>query len=65
MKIIYLEVSSRGLDEPIRFPAPCQPCLKDAPDKRIRTDADLDEDTLKHEPKITDAKQAIKIPRLV
>jgi hypothetical protein len=63
MKIIYLEVSSKGLDVPIRFPAPCQPSLKVAPDLRIKTE--IDELDLKHEPKITDAKQAIKISRLV
>jgi hypothetical protein len=62
MRIIYLEVSSRGLDTPIRFPSPCLPCLKNAPDIRIATEEN-DEDT--NVAKINDVKSNIKIPRLV
>jgi hypothetical protein len=63
MRIKSVTISSKGLDTPIRFPAPCAPVLLNAPDRRIRTN--IDEENELHEPKILDAKQNIKIPRLV
>lgn len=54
--------NGRALDAPIRFPAPCQPALKTAPDVRIETqeEKDFDNQGLDHYARLEDERRHVK-----
>ena len=58
MRIKCVTLSTQCTDYPIRFPAPTQPALRNASDIRLKTE-DTEDDEIKHEPKILDAKKEI------
>jgi len=61
MRIKKITISSRPLDTPKYFPAPCQPSLLTAPDVRIKTQPTEDEEVyIDPKVKAEDAQKSVK-----